>query len=123
VFRNVVFDRARGVFQGMIRVAPDAQKTDAKMSCNTLLMSDDAEFAAKPELEIFADDVQCGHGATVADIDGNHLYYLMARGIPKNKARAMLVNAFVAEIVEELEDEALVEALEGIISTWLEKHA
>ncbi|MBW9055771.1 Fe-S cluster assembly protein SufD [Rhizobium mesosinicum] len=123
VIRNVVFDRAKGVFQGMIRVAPDAQKTDAKMACNTLLMSDDAEFSVKPELEIFADDVQCGHGATVADIDDNHLYYLMARGIPENKARAMLVNAFVAEIVEELEDEALVEALEGVISAWLEKHA
>jgi Fe-S cluster assembly protein SufD len=123
VIRNVVFDRAKGVFQGMIRVAPDAQKTDAKMACNTLLMSDDAEFSVKPELEIFADDVQCGHGATVADIDHNHLYYLMARGIPENKARAMLVNAFVAEIVEELEDEALVEALEGVISAWLEKHA
>jgi Fe-S cluster assembly protein SufD len=123
VIRNVVFDRAKGVFQGMIRVAPDAQKTDAKMACNTLLMSDDAEFSVKPELEIFADDVQCGHGATVADIDHNHLYYLMARGIPENKARAMLVNAFVAEIVEELDDEALVEALEGVISAWLEKHA
>ncbi|MDO1583784.1 Fe-S cluster assembly protein SufD [Rhizobium oryzicola] len=123
IFRNVVFDRARGVFQGMIKVALDAQKTDARMACNTLLMSDDAEFAAKPELEIFADDVQCGHGATVADIDDNHLYYLMARGIPRNHARAMLVNAFVAEIVEELEDEALVEALEGVISTWLAKHA
>jgi len=123
IIRNVVFDRAKGVFQGMIRVAPDAQKTDAKMACNTLLMSDDAEFSVKPELEIFADDVQCGHGATVADIDSNHLYYLMARGIPEHKARAMLVNAFVAEIVEELEDEALVDALEGIISAWLEKHA
>ena len=123
VIRNVVFDRAKGVFQGMIRVAPDAQKTDAKMACNTLLISDDAEFSVKPELEIFADDVQCGHGATVADIDDNHLYYMMARGIPENKARAMLVNAFVAEIVEELEDEALVEALEGVISAWLEKHA
>jgi Fe-S cluster assembly protein SufD len=123
IIRNVVFDRAKGVFQGMIRVAPDAQKTDAKMACNTLLMSDDAEFSVKPELEIFADDVQCGHGATVTDIDANHLYYLMARGIPENKARAMLVNAFVAEIVEELEDEDLVEALEGVISAWLEKHA
>ncbi|CAN7403046.1 Fe-S cluster assembly protein SufD [Rhizobium leguminosarum] len=123
VIRNVVFDRAKGVFQGMIRVAPDAQKTDAKMACNTLLMSDDAEFSVKPELEIFADDVQCGHGATVTDIDANHLFYMMARGIPENKARAMLVNAFVAEIVEELEDEALVEALEGVISAWLEKHA
>lgn len=123
VIRNVVFDRAKGVFQGMIRVAPDAQKTDAKMACNTLLMSDDAEFSVKPELEIFADDVQCGHGATVTDIDANHLYYMMARGIPENKARAMLVNAFVAEIVEELDDDALVEALEGVISAWLEKHA
>jgi Fe-S cluster assembly protein SufD len=123
IIRNVVFDRAKGVFQGMIRVAPDAQKTDAKMSCNTLLMSDDADFSTKPELEIFADDVQCGHGATVADIDDNHLFYMMARGVPENKARAMLVNAFVAEIVEELEDEALVEALEGVISAWLEKHA
>ena len=123
IFRNVVFDRAKGIFQGMIRVAPDAQKTDAKMACNTLLMSDDGEFSAKPELEIFADDVQCGHGATVADISDTHLYYLMARGIPMAKARAMLVNAFVAEIVEELEEEQLVEALETIISNWLENHA
>jgi Fe-S cluster assembly protein SufD len=123
IIRNVVFDRASGVFQGMIRVAPDAQKTDAKMACNTLLMSDDGDFAAKPELEIFADDVICGHGATVADIDRNHLFYLMARGVPENKARAMLVNAFVAEIVEELEEEKLVEALEDVISTWLDRHA
>ena len=123
IIRNVVFDRARGVFQGMIRVAPDAQKTDAKMACNTLLLTDDGEFSVKPELEIFADDVICGHGATVADIDRNHLYYLRSRGIPEKTARAMLVNAFVAEIVEELEDEKLVEALEGVISAWLEKHA
>ena len=122
-FRNVVFDRAKGVFQGMIRVAPDAQKTDAKMACNTLLLSDDADFSAKPELEIFADDVQCGHGATVIDIDATHLFYLRARGIPENKARAMLVNAFVDEIVEELEDEAVIEPLEAIIAAWLETHA
>jgi Fe-S cluster assembly protein SufD len=123
IIRNVIFDRARGVFQGQIRVAPDAQKTDAKMSCNTLLLSDEADFSAKPELEIFADDVQCGHGATVIDIDHTQLFYLMARGIPERQARALLVNAFVAEIVEELEDEPLVEALEGVIADWLEKHA
>lgn len=123
VLRNVLFDRAKGVFQGQIRVAPDAQKTDAKMACNTLLLSDDADFSAKPELEIFADDVQCGHGATVIDINPTHLYYLRARGIPENKARAMLVNAFVDEIVEELEDEGLIETLETIIAAWLEKHA
>ncbi|MQW87910.1 Fe-S cluster assembly protein SufD [Sinorhizobium saheli] len=124
IIRNVIFDRARGVFQGKILVAKDAQKTDAKMACNTLLLSDEADMSAKPELEIFADDVQCGHGATVADIDHTQLFYMLARGIPEKKARAMLVNAFVAEIVEELEDdEALVEALEGVISAWLEKHA
>ncbi|MCM2292897.1 Fe-S cluster assembly protein SufD [Allorhizobium sp. BGMRC 0089] len=122
IIRNVVFDKARGVFQGMIRVAPDAQKTDARMACNTLLMSDDAEFSVKPELEIFADDVQCAHGATVADIQKNHLYYLMSRGIPEKQARGLLINAFVAEIVEELEDEALVEALEKVISGWLDHH-
>lgn len=122
IIRNVVFDRAKGVFQGQIRVAQDAQKTDARMACNTLLLSDEAEFSVKPELEIFADDVQCAHGATVADIDKVHLYYLMARGIPKKEARALLVNAFVAEIVEELEEEALVEALEGVIAGWLETH-
>ncbi|OCP18995.1 MULTISPECIES: Fe-S cluster assembly protein SufD [unclassified Ensifer] len=123
IIRNVVFDRAKGVFQGKILVAKDAQKTDARMACNTLLLSDDADLSSKPELEIFADDVQCGHGATVTDIDHTQLFYLLARGIPENKARAMLVNAFVAEIVEELEDEPLVEALEGVISTWLVKHA
>jgi len=118
--RNIVFDRARGAFQGQIRVAKGAQKTDAKMACNTLLLSDEAEFSAKPELEIFADDVVCGHGATVADIDHNHLFYLQARGIPEARARALLVQAFVQETVEELEDEALVEALEALITRWLE---
>lgn len=123
VVRNVVTGRARGVFQGRINVHQDAQKTDAKMACNTLLLSDEGEFSTKPELEIFADDVLCGHGATVADIDRNHMYYMMTRGVPEKTARAMLVYAFVAQIVEELEEESLVEALEGIISAWLEKHA
>ncbi len=123
IIRNVVLGRAKGVFQGQICVAPIAQKTDARMACNTLLLSDEAEFSTKPELEIFADDVQCGHGATVADIDHTQLFYLQARGIPEGKARGLLVKGFVAEIVEELENEALVEALEEIISHWLEAHA
>ncbi|MGV8936837.1 MAG: Fe-S cluster assembly protein SufD [Allorhizobium sp.] len=122
VIRSVVFDRAHGIFQGQIRVAPDAQKTDARMACNTLLMSDDGEFSVKPELEIFADDVQCAHGATITDIDHNHLYYLMARGIPEKPARGLLINAFVAEIAGELEEENLVEALEALISDWLDHH-
>jgi Fe-S cluster assembly protein SufD len=122
VIRNVVTGRARGVFQGRINVHPGAQKTDAKMACNTLLLSDDGEFSTKPELEIFADDVQCGHGATVTEIDGNHLFYLMSRGVDEKSARGLLVKAFVAEVVEELEDEAIVEALEKRIEDWFATH-
>ena len=123
VVRNVVTGKGRGVFQGQIKVFPVAQKTDAKMACNTLLLSDDGEFSAKPELEIFADDVACGHGATVREVEGQHLFYLMARGIPEVQARGLLVKAFVAEIIEELEDEALVDALETRLANWLEKNA
>ncbi len=123
IVRNVVKDRARGVFQGMIRVAQIAQKTDARMACNTLLLSDEGEFDAKPELEIFADDVACGHGATVAELSRDYLFYLMARGIPENEARGLLIKAFIAEIIEELEDENLVEALEKVLSDWLAVHA
>ncbi len=119
-FRNVVTG-GHGVFQGMIKVAKEAQKTDAKMACNTLLLSDDGDFSAKPELEIFADDVQCGHGATAGEINAEHLFYLMSRGIPEQPARALLVKAFVAEIVEELEHEAAEAALMQRIDTWLER--
>ncbi len=122
VIRNVVTGRAKGVFQGRINVAKYAQKTDAKMACNTLLLSDDGEFSTKPELEIFADDVQCGHGATVTEIDANHLFYLMARGIDEKTARGLLVKAFVAAVIEELDDEPLVEALEAILDTWFAEH-
>lgn len=122
VVRNVVTDRARGVFQGRINVFPDAQKTDARMACNTLLLSDDGEFSTKPELEIFADDVQCGHGATVTEIDRNHLFYLMARGIDEKTARGLLVKAFVAEVIEDLEDEAIVGALEARLDDWFAAH-
>ncbi|MGB6117628.1 MAG: Fe-S cluster assembly protein SufD [Mesorhizobium sp.] len=120
--RNVVLGRAHGVFQGRINVHQPAQKTDAKMSCNTLLLSDDAEFDTKPELEIFADDVVCGHGATVTEIDKNHLFYLMARGVDEKSARGLLVKAFVAEIIEDLEVEPVVEALEARLETWFATH-
>ncbi|WP_062015916.1 Fe-S cluster assembly protein SufD [Aureimonas sp. AU4] len=118
IFRNVVLG-GHGVFQGVIRVAKGAQKTDARLACNTLLLSDDGDFSAKPELEIFADDVQCGHGATAGEINPDHLFYLMSRGIPQAQARALLVKAFVDEVVEEIEHEAAVEALEARIDEWL----
>ncbi|WP_422370301.1 Fe-S cluster assembly protein SufD [Hoeflea sp.] len=123
IVRNVVLDRARGVFQGQIRVAQEAQKTDAQMACNTLLLTDDGEFAAKPELEIFADDVICAHGATVIDLDEDHLFYLMARGITEKSARSLLVNGFVDELIGEIENEELVEVLEALVEQWLADHA
>ena len=122
IVRNVVTDRAHGVFQGQIRVAQIAQKTDARMACNTLLLSDEAEFSTKPELEIFADDVACGHGATVTEIDSDHLFYLMARGVPEKEGRGLLIKAFLAEIIEELEDEKLVEVLEEKLDQWFSQH-
>lgn len=122
IVRNVVTGKAHGVFQGRINVHQHAQKTDANMACNTLLLSDDGEFSTKPELEIFADDVVCGHGATVTEIDHNHLFYLMARGIDEKTARGLLVKAFVAAVIEELEDEQIVDALELKLDDWFVAH-
>lgn len=126
-FRNVVTGNGKGVFQGQIRVSQIAQKTDAKMACNTLLLSDEADFSAKPELEIFADDVLCAHGATVTDIDENHLFYLRARGISEKVARGLLVKAFVEEVFEELpiisHAEELGESLISRIENWLDINA
>ena len=120
--RNIVTGKAHGVFQGRINVHQPAQKTDAKMACNTLLLSDEGEFDTKPELEIFADDVICGHGATVTEIDKNHLFYLMARGVDEKSARGLLVKAFLAEVIEELEVEPVVEALEQRLEAWFAAH-
>ncbi|MET2827191.1 Fe-S cluster assembly protein SufD [Mesorhizobium shangrilense] len=122
IIRNVVTGRAHGVFQGRINVHQYAQKTNAKMACNTLLLSDDGEFSTKPELEIFADDVVCGHGATVTEIDHDHLFYLMARGVDEKSARGLLVKAFVAEVIEELDDETIVDALEARLDGWFAAH-
>jgi len=122
IIRNVVMDKARGVFQGMIRVAQPAQKTDAKMTCNSLILSDEAEFYAKPELEIFADDVACGHGATVVDINPDHMFYLMARGISRLQARGLLVKAFVDELIEDLENQELQRSIKNIVDQWLDKN-
>ncbi len=120
IFRNVSMEQGTGVFQGQIRVAQIAQKTDAAMACNTLLLSDDCSFSAKPELEIFADDVLCAHGATIADLEEAHLFYLMARGIPEREARNLLVKAFLEEVLEDLDDDAFREILVHRIDRWLD---
>lgn len=122
IIRNVVAGKGKGVFQGRIAVAPIAQKTDAKMSCNTLLLSDDGDFSTKPELEIFADDVACGHGATFTDLEPSYLFYLMSRGIPEKEARGLLIKGFVDEIVEDLNNDVLEEAIISVIDSWLDAH-
>ena len=114
LFKGVLADRARGVFQGKVIVRPDAQKTDGKQMAQVLMLSEDAEFDSKPELEIHADDVVCGHGSTAAEIDADLLFYLHARGIPLDTARAMLIESFVGEALDKIEDEAVRAALTQI---------
>ncbi len=120
VFRNVATDRGNGVFQGQIQVAQIAQKTDAAMACNTLLLSDECGFSTKPELEIFADDVLCAHGATIADLEESHLFYLQTRGIPENEARNLLIKAFLEEVLDDMDDEKFADALVYRIDSWLD---
>jgi Fe-S cluster assembly protein SufD len=123
LFKTAVDQRANGVFQGKIIVRPHAQKTDGKMMSAALLLSEDASMNNKPELEIFADDVQCGHGATCGALDDNLLFYLMARGIPRPDAQALLIRSFLGEAIEELSSEELREALGGLIDGWLMRRA
>ena len=103
-YRNLLDDRSRGVFQGKVHVHQIAQKTDGYQLCNTVLLSDRAEMDTKPELEIYADDVQCSHGATTAAPDEEPLFYLMARGISEKQARSMLLSAFLNESLEAFEE-------------------
>jgi Fe-S cluster assembly protein SufD len=111
-FKSAMDGQSQGVFQGKIIVEPGAQKTDSKMMSRALLLSPTAEFANKPELEIFADDVVCGHGATCGRIDEQMLFFLRSRGIPKAEAERMLVIAFLAEAIEMIDNPTIVEALE-----------
>jgi Fe-S cluster assembly protein SufD len=120
VFKSVLDGESRGVFQGKIIVRPRAQQTDAKMATHALLLSETAEADNKPELEIFADDVQCGHGATSGDLDEDLLFYLKARGIPGKEAEALLIQAFVGEAVEGIEHAGLRDALMESVAAWLE---
>jgi Fe-S cluster assembly protein SufD len=119
VFKTVLDDESRGVFQGKIIVRPHAQKTDAKMASHALLLSEEAEADNKPELEIYADDVQCGHGATAGDLDEDLLFYLKARGIPASEAEALLIQAYVGDAIEGIEHAGLREALIEAVGAWL----
>jgi Fe-S cluster assembly protein SufD len=118
-FKSVLDDSAHGVFQGKIVVNPHAQKTDAKMMTRSLLLSDEAEADNKPELEIFADDVVCGHGATTSAPDEGLKFYLMSRGIHAKEAESLLIQAFIGETIEEISNETIREALMFAARKWL----
>lgn len=118
-FKTVLDDEARGVYQGRINVAPHAQKTDGEMMTQALLLSEGPEMANKPELEIFADDVLCAHGATSGQIDEDLLFYLRARGIPEDEAKTLLVLAFLSEAIEEFGEDDVTGMLEERVRAWL----
>jgi Fe-S cluster assembly protein SufD len=119
LFKTVIDNEATGVFQGKIIVPHHAQKTDGRMMSAALLLEEGGSMNNKPELEIFADDVQCAHGATCGQLDEDLLFYLMARGLPKNVAESLLVQAFLSEALEFVENEAVRESLVGTVESWL----
>ncbi|MEA2759085.1 MAG: Fe-S cluster assembly protein SufD [Methylobacteriaceae bacterium] len=118
-FKHIIADEATGVYQGKVIVRPHAQKTDGAMKSRALLLSDSAAMFNKPELEIFADDVVCGHGATVAQLDEDQLFYLRSRGLPRAEAEQLLLEAFANEAVEHVQNEGARERLMGYVSDWL----
>ena len=118
-YRSIVDDEAVGTFQGKVIVAAGAQKTDGAMKSQAVLLSPLAQMNAKPELEIFADDVVCGHGATVGSLDPEHVFYLQSRGMPRDQAEALLLEAFGTEAIERVEDESLAGVLLAPFRAWL----
>ncbi|KEO51891.1 Fe-S cluster assembly protein SufD [Thioclava pacifica] len=122
VFKKVLKNGAQGVFQGKILVKPGAQKTDGYQISQSLLLDEDSQFLAKPELEIYADDVQCSHGSTTGAIDETALFYLRSRGVPVEEATALLVLSFVADAIEEIEEERFRDAILTRLEGWLSRH-
>ena len=119
LFKSITRGRSKAVVQGKLVVERDAQKTDAKFMHQGLMLSDEAEILSKPELEIYADDVVCGHGSTCGKLDEDWMFYLTSRGIPQAEAETMLVRGFIAELFDSIEDEELNEALQAIVDGWL----
>lgn len=122
VFKKVLKNGAVGVFQGKILVKPGAQKTDGYQISQSLLLDDDSQFLAKPELEIYADDVKCSHGSTSGAIDETALFYLRSRGVDLRAAQALLVLAFLAKAMAEIADEAIAEDIRRRLEAWLARH-
>lgn len=122
VFKKVLKNGAVGVFQGKILVKQGAQKTDGYQISQALLLDGDSQFLAKPELEIYADDVKCSHGSTSGAIDEVALFYLRSRGVPMRAAQSLLVLAFLAEAIGEIADETIAEDIRLRLEGWLARH-
>ncbi|MBI4737670.1 MAG: Fe-S cluster assembly protein SufD, partial [candidate division NC10 bacterium] len=123
-FYNGILDgQSHGVFHGRIIVHKDAQKTDAKQTNRNLLLSEGAQIDTKPQLEIYADDVKCTHGATIGQIDEDAIFYLRSRGIPKASARGLLLFAFAGESLQRIKVEAIRTHLEALVAQWLPQGA
>ena len=122
VFKKVLKNGAVGVFQGKILVKQGAQKTDGYQISQSLLLDGESQFLAKPELEIYADDVKCSHGSTSGAIDETALFYLRSRGVPLKAAQSLLVLAFLAEAIAEIEDEAIADKIKSRLESWLDRH-
>ena len=123
VFKKVLRNGATGVFQGKILVKEGAQKTDGYQISQSLLLDDDSQFLAKPELEIYADDVACSHGSTSGAIDETALFYLRSRGVPEREARNLLTLSFMAEALAEIADDGLAEELRDRLERWLSRRS
>lgn len=119
LYKNVLTDSARGIFQGKVHVHQIAQKTDGYQLSNTLMLSPLAEMDTKPELEIYADDVKCSHGATTGQLDAEPLFYMRARGIPEAEARALMIQSFIGEALAYIHDEALRDVWSQKVAAWL----
>lgn len=118
-FKTVLNDQSHGVFQGKIHVYKEAQKTDGYQLSNNLLLSNLAEMDVKPELEIYADDVKCSHGATTGQLDETPLFYLMSRGIGKEDARRLLLEAFMGEVLEKIDNDDVRQLFDERVHLWL----
>jgi len=121
VYKGILDGHAHAVFNGKVFVQPEAQKTDGKQTNKNLLLSDTAKVDTKPQLEIFADDVKCTHGATVGSLDAAPLFYCRSRGIPEAEARTLLTYAFAADVLEEIRSRPVVDHLEELMRAWLWK--
>jgi Fe-S cluster assembly protein SufD len=119
VYKGVLAGSSRGVFQGKILVRPDAQHTDGYQMNRAMLMSDKAEVNSKPELEIYADDVRCSHGATVGELEEEPVFYLQSRGIDRDTARQLLVAAYIDDAINEIHSEPVRDAMKKLASYWL----